>query len=143
MKETPYTREESGDIPRDVAHVNVHPSVKAIKNGAFSSFRGLTNKFISKCSQLMTVNLGEELVDISKVAYQYCPSLSLVTSQPPPIKAINNRTFKGCEELTTTIPDKGLELIGNAAFFECKLLEEIVIPPAVKAITAYPLWSHL
>jgi hypothetical protein len=50
---TSYKRELNGDIPRDVTHVKVHPSVKAIKDRAFSS-----------CSQLKIVNFGERLEEI-------------------------------------------------------------------------------
>jgi hypothetical protein len=44
-----YSGEEGSDIPWDVIHVNVHPSVNAIKDGAF---------------ELMAVNLGEGLEEI-------------------------------------------------------------------------------
>lgn len=53
-----YHGAKSGQIPRDVTHVTVHPSVKAINVRAFY-----------QCSQLTTAILGDGLEEIGEYAF--------------------------------------------------------------------------
>jgi hypothetical protein len=69
------------DIPRDVIHVEVHPSVGLIKVNAFAG-----------CSQLTTVNLGSTLEEIGLGAFRKCKSLHEITI-PPSIKRIMKNAF--------------------------------------------------
>jgi hypothetical protein len=53
-----------GDIPEDVTRLKIHPSVRAIKDRAFSWRR-----------QLVTAILNDGLEEIGKCAFNQCTSL--------------------------------------------------------------------
>jgi hypothetical protein len=76
-----YTGQDMEDIPRDVIHVEVHPSVRAIK---INAFRG--------CLELTTVNLGTKLEEIGVNAFYECKSLREVVI-PPSVKKIKKNAF--------------------------------------------------
>ena len=72
-----YTKgQERWDILRDVTHVRVHPSVKAIKDYAFWD-----------CRQLVTVILGNSLEEIGEGSFGQCTSFLIGIIIPPTIKA--------------------------------------------------------
>jgi hypothetical protein len=114
-------------IPRDVAHVKVHPSARAIKHSAFSY-----------CSRLSTVNLGEGAVleEIGSCAFEFCTLLQCIVI-PLSVKAIRDEAFRNCDQLTTVILGEGLEEIGFEAFGHCTSLQHIEIPPTVKVIHGF------
>ena len=117
-----FTGQERRDIPDDVTHVKVHPSVKKIKAEAFRN-----------CRQLTTVILNNGLEEIGKRAFKGCTSLERIVI-PPTVKAIVDEAFADCTRLTIVILNDVLEEIGVCAFYGCSSLEHIEIPPAVKAI---------
>ncbi len=53
---------------------------------------------------------------------------------PPAIRVIEAGAFMECLGLTIVILGKGLEEIGELAFYKCTSLREIVIPPAIRVI---------
>ena len=101
-----YTGQGKEDIPRDVTHVKVDPSVKAIR---FQAFRG--------CSRLRTVNLGKALEEIGVGAFERCESLHEIVVSPS-VKAIKTHAFRGCSKLTSVnlSQSQGLEEIGEGSF---------------------------
>ena len=117
-----YIGGEGHSIPQDVAHVNVHPTVRAIEDWAF--FRRL---------ELKIVNLREGLEEIGQAAFGECTSLHEILI-PPAVKAIKRQAFLRCSQMTTVILGKGLEEIREAAFGQCSLLHEILIPHTIKSI---------
>jgi hypothetical protein len=119
-----YTGQCGGDILRDVTHVRVHPSVRAIKNWAFN-----------ECRQLSPVILGNGLEEIGERAFYECTSLVRIAI-PPAVQVIKDCAFSGCSGLTAADLNDGLEEIGEGAFQECTSLIRIAIPPAVRAIKA-------
>ena len=116
-----YHGREGEDVPRDVIHVRVHPSVKVIRAKAFASR-----------IRLISVEFRDGLEVIEEEAFYVCSSLREILF-PPSVRAIKANAFRGCEGLTTAILNDGLEEIGNCAFAQCALVR-IVIPPAVRAI---------
>ena len=94
-----YTGQE--DVPKDVARVQVHPSVRAIKDWAFW-----------ECSGLTTVILGDGLEEIGKRAFS---RTSLVRINiPPAVRTIDVKAFKDCSQLTTiTFCNKIEELVSG------------------------------
>jgi hypothetical protein len=81
----------------------------------------------------MTVILGEGLEEIGEAAFGECTSLREI-SIPHAVKAIKDRAFCQCSQLSVVILGEGLEEIGEDAFHECTSLHEIVIPQAVRDI---------
>ncbi len=104
-----------------LVHIDIPPSVRAIKNWAFSS-----------CSELTTAILNDGLVEIGRCVFANCRSLVGINI-PPSVKAIKNGAFYNCLQLVTVILNDGLEKIGKEAFYKCALVR-IVIPPSVRAI---------
>ncbi len=110
------------DIPANVMHVIVHPSVKVIEEYAFWQ-RG----------QLTTVILNDGLEEIGECAFESCNSLQRILI-PNSVKTIKDNAFDFCSGLTTVTLGDGLREIGEEAFRCCSLLRRMVIPNAVKAI---------
>ena len=61
---------EDETIPRDVTHVRIYSSVKAIKKRAFMF-----------CSKLLIVILNNGLNKIEELAFHYCESLQCIMYQ--------------------------------------------------------------
>ena len=100
--------------------IDIPPSVKAIKEGAFQH-----------CSDLTTVTLNDGLEVIGEEAFQGCALERIMI--PPSVRSIRGGAFEGCSGLTTAILNDGLEEIGGRVFKGCALVH-IDIPPAVRAI---------
>ena len=66
-----YTGQDNSEIPRDVTHARIDPSVKVIAAGAF---RG--------CEQLVAVELCEGLELIGQSAFYSCKSLKCFKAPP-------------------------------------------------------------
>jgi hypothetical protein len=113
---------ENEDVPQDVIHIQVHPSVMMIRQKAFF-----------QQSLLMSVELHDGIKVINKEAFEYCRSLRKILF-PPSVRAIKDFAFYYCSESTTVILNDGLEEIGKYAFNECASLVRIDIPPTVRAI---------
>ena len=79
-----YTAEGYDDVPEDVTRVRVHPSVGAIRQGAFY-----------RCSQLTAVNLGDGLEYIGEEAFYKCASLREIAI-PRAVRAIREGAFSNC-----------------------------------------------
>jgi hypothetical protein len=101
-----YKGEEIDDIPRDVTHVIIHPSVRAIRGSAFKC-----------CSNLSIVNFGEGLEEIGEKAFEGCSSIQAVFI-PAAVKAIMRGAFFQCHQLTAVVFGERLEEIGVANFWD-------------------------
>ena len=82
-----YTGQPIADIPRDVSHVRIDPSVKLLAVGAFQN-----------CEQLVVVELCEGLLWIGERAFDGCKSLKYI-KVPSTVKVIGVYAFFGCEQL--------------------------------------------
>jgi hypothetical protein len=109
-----YHGREGEDVPRDVIHVRVHPSVRVI----------CTKAFLWR-SWLISVELHDGLEVIEKGAFKECSSLRKILF-PPSVRAIKDFAFYNCLVLTTVE-------IGKWAFARCGLVR-INITPSVRAI---------
>eukprot|EP00579_Thalassiosira_antarctica_P033280 CAMPEP_0201999456 /NCGR_PEP_ID=MMETSP0905-20130828/6040_1 /ASSEMBLY_ACC=CAM_ASM_000554 /TAXON_ID=420261 /ORGANISM="Thalassiosira antarctica, Strain CCMP982" /LENGTH=139 /DNA_ID=CAMNT_0048555695 /DNA_START=61 /DNA_END=477 /DNA_ORIENTATION=- len=111
-------------VPRDVAHVRVHPSVRVIAARAFAG-----------CVELVEVELCEceGLEEIGAEAFAGCISLKRITI-PSTFSMIGMGSFAGCKELVEVELCEGLQEIGNGAFSGCKSLRNIAIPSSVRVI---------
>jgi len=113
---------EDETIPRDVTHVRIYSSVKAIKKRAFMF-----------CSKLLIVILNDGLNKIEELAFHYCESLQRIII-PNTVKTIRYGAFQYCSGLVTVSLDDGLEEIEAYAFDKCISLQGIFIPNTVKII---------
>ncbi len=117
-----YTGQWLEDIPQDVRHVKVDPSIKVIGPQAFDC-----------CRQLVNVELCEGLEYIDWMAFVNCTSLVSIII-PSTVKVIGERAFQGCNQLVNVELNEGLERIDSWAFQSCTSLESIIIPSTVKYI---------
>ncbi len=119
-----YTGQALEDIPRDITHVIVDPSVKEIGEEAFAG-----------CSQLRNVELCEGLERIGDWAFESCTSLTSIRI-PSTVKVIGDHAFLDCEQLVNVELCEGLERIDAWAFTGCESLTSITIPSTVKEISS-------
>ena len=110
------------DVPWDVNHARIDPSVKVIAASAFSS-----------CEQLVEVEICEGVERIEEYAFSGCISLKRFRV-PSTVKMIGNSAFSLCSQLVEVEFSEGLELIKSRAFSGCKLLKFMKVPSSVKMI---------
>ena len=124
-----YTGQSRHDIPRDVTHVKVDPSIKVIGRHAFYDFKML--RWVELCKGLEHIDGG---------AFKACKSLERIII-PSNIKVIGERAFSSCTMLRGIELHEGLERIDRSAFYKCTSLECIVVPSTVKVIGAQAFYS--
>jgi hypothetical protein len=113
-----YNEDTKDDIPMDVTHVKVHPSVKEIYDKAFEDRLSLVE-----------VEISEGLERIGWGAF--CDStLKHINKLPSNLKEIGDGAFCRCERLDSIEFPEGLRVIGREAFAECPALKRIKIPSA-------------
>ena len=117
-----YTGQARSEIPRDVTHVRIDPTVKKIGNCAFMG-----------CEKLVEVKLCEGLEEIGQAAFRGCNSLHRIKI-PSTVKKIDQLALYGCIQLKRVELCEGLEKIGRSAFTNCSSLPTIKIPSTVKVI---------
>ena len=84
----------------------------------------------SNCTNLTTINIGENVTNIPAYAFYNCSSLTSVTIGNG-VTSIGNYAFYNCSSLTSvTIPD-GVKRIGGWAFYNCSSLTSVTIPDGV------------
>ena len=76
-----YEQMEEGDVPRDVTHVRIHSSVRAIEEEAFN-----------RHEQLRIVILNEELEEIGTRAFAWC-SLMEEIAIPNNVRVIKDECY--------------------------------------------------
>jgi hypothetical protein len=102
-----YTGQALEDIPRDITHVVVDPSIKEIGVEAFAG-----------CSQLRNVELCEGLERIGDWAFESCLSLTSIHI-PSTVKKTGEAAFLDCEQLVNMELCEGLERIDAWVFTGC------------------------
>jgi hypothetical protein len=103
-------------IPRDVTHVIVHSSVRAIMDYAFYCRM-----------QLVIVILNKELEKIGWEAFKQCTSLECIKI-PNAVNAIKEGAFDSCSQLRIVTLGHGQREIEVKAFSRCTSLVCIKIP---------------
>lgn len=111
-----YNGQNRSDIPRDVKHVLVDPSVQEIPDKTFKD-----------CQFLARVDLPQGIKRIGTSAFQGCRSLKIF-SVPPSAIEIQKRAFAFCYDLTSVEVAEGLCIIGEGAFHYCVSLVNIALP---------------
>jgi len=118
-----YTgRDHRNDIPKNVTHLRIHPSVTEIEDYAFHGKL-----------RLKEVVLNDGLWVIGSDAFAYCTSLHKI-SIPSTVTKIDYSAFGSCTGLKEVVFNEGLMCIEGGAFRECKSLQSVRIPSTVTEI---------
>jgi hypothetical protein len=114
----------SSSVPRDVTHVQVHPSVREIPCGTFE-----------KCEALQQIDFAPDgkLEVIGEFAFSKCVSLKSVAI-PSTVLSIQKGAFQCCFTLISVEFSTGLVAIGEKAFNDCYGLKNVAIPSTVNEI---------
>jgi hypothetical protein len=107
-----YNKDTKDDIPLDVTHVKVDPSVKEIHVRAFIS-----------CLSLVEVEFSEGLERIGNHAFYDCGNLKHMNKLPSTLKEIGDYAFWSCGSLDSIEFPEGLEVIDEGAFEYCRGLK--------------------
>ena len=110
------------EVPEDVTHVRVDPSVTIIPEYAFLD-----------CDGLEEVELPEGLVVIREKAFHSCESLRRV-NLPSTLKEIGDEAFDSCANMKEIVLPKGLQRLGQFAFYSCVSLTAVDIPFGIQTI---------
>jgi hypothetical protein len=121
-----YRGEARDEIPRDVTHVRVDPSVEEIYDNAFED-----------CWSLVEVEFSEGLERIGSHAFYNCQNLKNINKLPSTLKEIGDHAFARCASLDSIEFPEGLLVIGEIAFEFCHGLKTIKIPSAHVLIEPY------
>jgi hypothetical protein len=117
-----YTGQSSDEIPQNVRHAKVDPTVKAIHWRAFKDRK-----------QLIEVELNEGLECIDEGAFHNCYSLTSIFI-PSTVQVIGWGAFKNCHQLRNVELSEGLEFFQDTGFRGCRSLTCIRIPSTVRVI---------
>lgn len=94
-------------------------SLPKVKKIGVSAFQG--------CSKLTTLNLGENMQEVSSDAFNGCKNVTKLTF-PNAIKTIGDRAFQDCSSVTEVTVGKELKHIGANAFLNCKSFTALLLP---------------
>jgi hypothetical protein len=113
-----YNEDTKDDIPNNVTHVKVDPSVKEINSNAFEG-----------CMSLVEVEFSEGLEVIGNQAFWMRTKLKHINKLPSTLKDIDGYAFYCCASLDSIEFSEGLQVIEESAFVHCQL-KTIKIPSA-------------
>jgi hypothetical protein len=107
-----YVYDGTAEVPSDVTHVRVAPSVTVLRSDVFGPLGGVFTSEVYSTRRAI----------IRKVIL------------PEGLRCIEERAFKHCKSLTDIIIPSSVEEIGDNAFGYCKSLRYIKIPPQISTI---------
>ena len=93
----------------------------------------INDKVFSGNTNLTTVSLPENLVEIGAFAFNECKNLASV-ALPESLTTLGDRAFYGCKSLKTIKIPSGITIIPDSCFYECSSLESVTIPEGVTAV---------
>ena len=100
------------EIPSEVEYEGSILTVSAIGEYAFAG-----------CQDIKSVDIPQSIVTIGRNAFQGCINISAI-SLPDAVTQIPEQAFYGCESLQK-VESPGVRVIGDAAFANCKTLQEL------------------
>ena len=136
--------------------ITIPNSVTSIGNSAFYGCSGLTTvnwnatactsagwydyPIFKDCSNLATVNIGDNVKFIPSYAFYNCTRLTSITI-PDSVTSIGNSAFEDCSGLTSVTIGNGVTNIGDYAFKVCTALTSLTIGNSVTSIGAYAFYK--
>ena len=113
MKTFEYTG-GSESIPKNVTHVQFHPSVTEVHDEAFKD-----------CNKLKEVVLSDSITKIGNGSFKGCTKLMRVVLNDG-LKQIGDDAFSGCTSLESIAFPYTVTKIGDRAFKDCSTLKHII-----------------
>lgn len=98
-----------------------------------SNLKELGESLFSDCSNLISINLPEELESSGGRAFSGCSSLTSIVL-PESVTSIGSNAFFGCSSLTDITIPESVTSIEDGAFSGCENLTDINIPESVTSI---------
>ena len=121
-----YAGTGGAEVPHDVVHLRVHPSVTSIPASAFNG-----------CNKLTEVELCEGLVEIGAGSFDDCGHSITKINIPISLRRINDWAFMSSLRCPIRLHD-GIESIGGRAFATC-IFTNFRVPPLITEIPNYML----
>ena len=136
-------------------------SVTYIGEGAFSGCSGLTAvnynatncttmgsslyPVFTNCTQLATLNIGENVKSIPDYAFFQCSNLSGTLTIPDSLASIGNMAFANCSSVAVLTIGSSVKTIGDNAFYMCYGIKgTLTIPDSITSIgigAFYSCWG--
>ena len=91
-----------------------------------NNMKVLSNSLFRGCSQLVDVQLNDEIERIEKHCFRYCSSLKTL-KMPSSLKVIGFECFDNCTSLESIILPEEMVFIEENAFNNCNQLKEFII----------------
>lgn len=112
-------------------------------NGEAYTLVGIEQDSFSCCSDLISIELPNTVLEIKPRAFNNCPSLSSVKLGDSVI-TIGAQAFYNCSSLSSVKLSDNLITIGEQAFRYCTQIEELVLPRTVVSVgfEAFPTPSY-
>ena len=132
------------EVPRDVTHIRVDPSVTTIPEGAFKGRESLVDIVLpegliriehdafASCN-LKRINLPSTVSEIGSHAFDNCTKLDGI-SLPEGLRSIGGWAFSHCCSLQRININPNLKIIGRAAFLSCESLTDISFSEGLQEI---------
>jgi len=133
------------EVPEDVTHVRVDPSVTVIPDSAFQYRLHLKQvelpeglikidmRAFDKCGQLMHINIPSTVREIHRDAFAHCNSLVSIVL-PDELRRIGRWAFKCCQSLQRINIPSDVETIEIGAFEACSCLSEVSLSEGLREI---------
>ena len=133
------------EVPMDVTHVRVDPSVTVIPDSAFQYRLHLEQvelpeglikidmRAFDKCRQLMHINIPSTVREIHRDAFGECKSLVSIVL-PDELRRIGRWAFKCCQSLQRINIPSNVERIEIGAFEACSCLSEVLLSEGLREI---------
>lgn len=118
-----------------VININAFMGDTSLKTVNLSGVKSISNYAFNGCSDLTTVNFGEELTTIGYSAFQGCTSLEKVDF-PKSLTSISGYAFEKCKKIeSVNIPDN-VSTLNDDTFSNCSSLKNITIGKGCTSISA-------
>ncbi|KAK8885586.1 hypothetical protein M9Y10_041036 [Tritrichomonas musculus] len=122
---------------KKIFDLNVSPSVRSIKDGAFkgkliqyinlhATIDNIEKEAFMNCTKLVFINLTNRMTEIKKSTFEKCTDLSYVEF-PSSLSYIRENAFRDCTSLTEIWIPESVVLIESNAFYGCKSLKIVHI----------------
>ena len=106
-------------IGSQITAVTIPDSVRTLGEGAFS-----------RCQNLISVQMGGGLTEITRNAFCFCTALESFTV-PAGVKSVGQGAFSYCDSLRRVMLAKSVTSVGSYAFLSCHNLSELDLGGAV------------
>lgn len=125
-------------LPQNLVSVGAYAFIDAgLQKVTFDDCKILTmgEGIFQRCANLMSVNLGSQITQIPKSAFQDCVSLREIVI-PGNVQTVGESAFSGCTALQRVVLEEGVTTVADSAFYDAVSLEEIWLPTSLRQLGA-------